>query len=89
MTGGEITTLRQRLGLSIGEFAQLLIVAESTAHRWEARAHHKAAVSGIHQNLLEYLKEWKGDPQVLRRNLLMYGPLTTLAYVLAPLLRST
>jgi transcriptional regulator with XRE-family HTH domain len=85
MTGGDITTIRQRLGLTVAEFATLLIVSPATAHRWEACAHHEAAVSGIHKALLVYLRDWNGDTRKLYAHLMIDGSLTALAYVLQDL----
>lgn len=37
MTGGEVRSIRERYGLTVAQFAELIGVSTSTAYRWE---HH-------------------------------------------------
>ena len=55
MTGAEIRTLREALGLPVPLFATLFGVNASTVYRWEARDERRAQVEGLSRALLYVL----------------------------------
>jgi hypothetical protein len=98
VTGQEIQHLRERLGMGVPQFAQLLGVHVATAYRWEAQGALKVALDPLHFALLVRLQQsidTRPTPgertqwgQELLKGVLIGGTLSGLAVLLAELLPS-
>ena len=98
VTGQEIQHLRERLGMGVPQFAQLLGVHVATAYRWEAQGAVNVALDPLHLALLVRLQQsidTRPTPgeraqwgQELLKGVLIGGTLAGLAVLLSELLPS-
>lgn len=96
MSGSEIRSIRERLGLSVTQFAAVLGVHASTVHRWEAAGDELVDVDGVAANVLIALRQRVADEaegsakeagRAVVEALLIGGALVALAALLAYALR--
>ncbi len=96
MAGAEIRSIRERLGLSVIQFATVLGVHASTVHRWEAAGSEMVDVDGVAANVLIALRQRvaeepdssaKDAGRAVVEALLLGGALVALAALLAYALR--
>ncbi len=57
MSGADVRTIRQALGLTASTFATVLGVHPTTVHRWEAAGKNLVIIEGIPWNVLLALRQ--------------------------------
>ena len=96
MSGDEIRKLREALGMTVAQFAQLMGVHATTAYRWET-AKGTVTLDPLHASLLMRLKQTMDSKtrsdrakwaKALMAGVLLGGTLTGLAILLAELVPS-
>jgi len=56
MSGQDVKRIRERLKLSVPQFATILGVHPGTVYRWEAARHEEVSVEGTAKTVLEALR---------------------------------